>query len=106
MTQYVQEKVARLENPVTAWMLLSVIVALLFAYAYFVNGTIQNIVEAKDMKAKISSLTSSVSNLESEYLAERSTMSLSYAKSLGYSESSVNPIYIQKKGQSSISFNR
>ena len=48
MTQYVQEKVEKMENSVVAWVFLSLIITLSCVYAYFLNGTIQNIVEAKD----------------------------------------------------------
>jgi hypothetical protein len=106
MTQYVQEKVIKMENPVTAWALFSLIVGLVFVYAYFVNGTIQNIVEAKDMRVKISALTSSIGNLEASYLEKKGEITLEYAHSKGFVESSSSALYIAKKSEASLSFNR
>ncbi len=106
MTQYVQEKVAKMENPVVAWVLVSLILMLSCVYAYFVNGTIQNIVEAKDLRAKISAVTSSNGSLEAQYLAEKSSVDLAYAHSLGMVAGEGATVYIAKKSDTSISFNR
>lgn len=107
MTQYVQQKVASMERPVTVWILIGVAFALLFSYAYFVNGAIMNIVASKDMQAKISVLTSSVGDLESAYLAAKSTVTIEYARSLGFSEAKAGSYsYIAKKSASPLTFNR
>ncbi len=105
MTQYVAERVERLESPITAWILIVMIFALTCMYAYFVNGAVANIVEAKDMRAQISNITSSVGSLEAEYLAMKSDINLEYAHSLGYAESA-GTVYVAKSGPSSLSFNR
>lgn len=106
MTQYVQEKVEKIENPVTAWILLSLVIALACVYSYFVNGTIQNIVAAKDIRAEVSSLTSSLGKLEAQYLAKKSTVNEEYAKVFGYKDGSASTRYIIKGSQASLSFNR
>lgn len=106
MTQYVREKVEKMENPVVAWTLVSLIVMLACVYAYFVNGTIQNIVAAKDLRSNISTLTSSIGNLETEYLAAKSGVDLAYAQEQGFVSGESSTIYVAKKTDSSISFNR
>jgi uncharacterized membrane-anchored protein YitT (DUF2179 family) len=106
MTQYVQEKVAKMENPVVAWVLVSLILMLACVYAYFVNGTIQNIVEAKGLRTKISAVTSLNGSREAEYLAAKSSVDLTYAQTLGMISGEESTVYITKKSDSSISFNR
>ena len=106
MTQYVQERVEKMESPITAWILLSLVITLSCVYAYFINGTIQNIVEAKDMRTKISTLTSSVSGLETDYIAQKSSLDLAYAHEVGFSDGSQSTVYIAKKSEPSLSFNR
>ncbi len=105
MTQYVQEKVAYMERPVTAWALAGMIAALVLSYAYFVNAAIVNIVATKDMQVQISELTSEVGNLEAEYLAAKSALTLDEARSLGFVSSTSDASYITKTSFS-LSFNR
>lgn len=106
MTQYVQERVERMERPVTAWALLAIIFALICVYAYFVNGAIVNAVLAKEMRTEISSLTSSVGTLEAQYLALKSDVNLEEALASGFSESESDTIYVAKRGAAPLSFNR
>ncbi|HEU5114946.1 MAG TPA: hypothetical protein VFT82_04245 [Candidatus Paceibacterota bacterium] len=106
MTQYVQEKVARLEQPITAWVLLGIIGVLTIAYGCFINATITNIVSTKTIQAKIASLTPSVSALESRYLAAKSSITMDDALADGFSQSNADPIYISRATAGSLSFNR
>jgi hypothetical protein len=100
MTQYVKEKVAKIEQPVTAWILIGVIGALACAYAFFVSMAIANAVSAKEVSAKTAVLTTTVGDLEAEYLAAKSSVDLAYARTLGFEESKSGTIYIAKKGPS------
>lgn len=106
MTQYVQEKVERLENPVTAWVLLSLITVMIFVYAAFINATISNIVATKDLQSKVAVLTTSVSDLESQYLSLKSTVTSDYALSQGFSQPQSDTVYISRATVGSLSFNR
>jgi len=106
MTQYVQEKVAYMERPVTAWVLAGMIAALVFSYAYFVNAAIVNIVATKSMQVEISNLTSEVGNLEAEYLAAKSALSIDEAHVLGLVQPGSNPSYIAKRPSDALSLNR
>ncbi|MBX4209199.1 hypothetical protein KW799_00665 [Candidatus Parcubacteria bacterium] len=106
MTQYVQEKVERFERPITSWALLGVIFAFVFAYAYFINATISNIVATKDMQSKLGALTSSVSGLESRYLAAKSSLTKDDAFAMGFTEPKGEPVYVSKVSIGSLSFNR
>lgn len=106
MTQYVKEKVEKIERPITAWALLIVIGILGCAYGFFVAGAIANALAAKDMTAQASSLTASLGELESKYLSAKSSIDLSYAKSNGFLESAAGTIYISKAKTPSLSLNR
>jgi hypothetical protein len=106
MTQYVQAKIETMEQPITAWVLLSVAFLLMCAYAFFVNGAITHIVEAKDMQAEASQLASSIGNLESEYMAAKESLHIEYAQANGFSPSAVNTIYVAKQPLASLSFNK
>jgi hypothetical protein len=106
MTQYVQEKVEKLETPVTSWVLLGLIVAMSFAYACFINATIANIVATKDMQSKVSVLTTSVSSLESTYMAAKASVTADYALAQGFSQPKSDIIYISRANVGSLSFNR
>jgi hypothetical protein len=106
MTQYVQQKVAYMERPVTAWALTGMIALVAFSYAYFVNGAIVNIVATKDMQVRISDLTSQVGNLETEYLAAKSSLSMDEAATLGFAPAGTDVAYVAKTSSSALSFNR
>lgn len=106
MTQYVQEKVERLENPVTAWALLGLIGVMALVYAAFINATISNIVATKDLQSKVAVLTTSVSDLESQYLSAKSSVTADLAVAEGFSSPKSDPIYISRATSGSLSFNR
>lgn len=106
MTQYVEEKVERIEHPITSWALLAVIVCMVFAYAGFINATISNIVSTKDMQVRVGALTTSVSSLESSYLAAKSTITLEGALAQGFVPSKSDAVYISRASAGSLSFNR
>lgn len=107
MTQYVQERVASMERPVTVWVLIAMLAGLILSYGYFVNGAIVNIVATKDMQSKIASLTSSVGDLEASYLAAKSSITLDYAHTLGFAEvKSGASTYLAKRPADSLTFNR
>lgn len=100
MTQYVKEKVEKIERPITAWILISCISVLAFMYVFFVAGAIMNAVAAKNTSSEVASVSAAVSDLESKYLAAKSSIDLEYAKSMGFFESKSDTIYIAKKGTS------
>lgn len=106
MTQYVQEKVEKLEQPITAWAILAVIGVLLCAYAFFIHATISNIVATKNLQSQVSSLTSSVSNLESKYMALKSDITVDGALAMGFSQPKTDAVYISRVAANSLSFNR
>lgn len=106
MTQYVQEKVASMERPVTAWVLVGAAIVFLVLYGYFVNGAIVNIVATRDMQAQIADLTSKVGSLESTYLAAKSSITADYAHALGFDTANVNASYIAKRSIGALSFNQ
>lgn len=106
MTQYVQAKVEKLEQPVTARLLSGLIILSIFLYACFINSTIANIVSSKNMQLKISQLTSSVSGLESQYLVAKSNITSDYALAMGFTQPKSETIYISRVSVGALSFNR
>jgi len=106
MTQYVTAKVQTIEKPVTAWILLGVIAVLLSVYVYFVSGAVAHVIAAKDMQTNIAALSSSIGNLESTYLAAKSSLDLDSALASGYVEPKDVALYVSKKTPVALSFNR
>jgi hypothetical protein len=106
MTQYVNEKVEKIERPAFMWFLFGVIGVLGSFYAFFVAGAIANVIEAKDITSNVALVTSTIGELESKYLFAKSSIDLEYAKSEGFSASQSGTIYIAKQGSAAISFNR
>ena len=66
------------------WSLVIVLVFCLFSYGYCVRGAIVNIVERQNMETQLSVLNSKVSDLESEYIIAKSTITTELAQSLGF----------------------
>lgn len=106
MTQYIQEKVIHMERPITAWFLVGIALTLIFSYAYFVNASIMNIVQAKANQSQISTLVSSVGSLESTYLAGKSALTIESARAMGFVESKTDTTYIAKSSATALTFNR
>lgn len=106
MTQFVTAKVETLEKPITAWALLGIIGVLLSVYVYFVSGAVANVISVKDVQSRIAALSSSIGNLEANYLAAKSSLSLDMALSAGYSEPKEVALYVSKKTAVALSFNR
>lgn len=90
----------------TAWFLVGIALTLIFSYAYLINASIMNIVQAKENQAHISALVSSVGSLESTYLSGKASLSIDYARSLGFSEAKTETAYIAKNSNVALSFNR
>ena len=55
-------------------------------YAYFVNQTVMNIVERKNVENQIATLESDVSNLEFDFIAQKNTINLEFAYSQGFED--------------------
>ncbi len=62
----------------------ALVVALLFSYAYFVIGTIVEIVLREDYELAIKAKSSSLATLEAEYLKAQEQVTLEYASTLGF----------------------
>ncbi len=106
MTQFVTAKVQTIEKPVTAWALVGFIAVLICVYVYFVSGAVVNAIAVKDMQTQIASLTSSIGNLESTYLAAKSSITVESALAQGYSQPKEVAVYVAKQSGASLSFNR
>lgn len=106
MTQYVQAKIETMEQPMTAWLLLSLVFLFICTYAYFVNGAITYIIATKDRQGEFAQLASAVGNLEGQYLSAKNEINIEYGYSRGFTESLAGPIYIVKQPSVSLSFNK
>jgi len=68
------------------WTLLSFAFLATAVYLYCVGMTTFNIIKTQDVGREINSLRSSLSVVESDYIAKRNSIDLAYAKSLGFEE--------------------
>ncbi len=62
------------------------IVAIL--YIYFLAHTVFNVLAKKNLEVKMKSVATDVSNLELQYMSKDNSVDMSYAKGLGFVESS------------------
>lgn len=107
MTKFVKQKVEIMETPITVWTLIAISITLIVMYAYLVNASIVNIVNAKSVRAEIATLSTQVGSLESAYLLGKSSLTIEDARLLGFSETTSHPVYITRgETQPSLSFNR
>lgn len=66
------------------WFLSGVFFLGLFSYGYLVRGTIVDIVARQNMENQISTLSSKVLNLESEYIKVKNNITPTLAQNLGF----------------------
>lgn len=59
---------------------------LLFLYMYLINATVRNVVQYGQLEAQNSALSVQVDSLQSNYIAEKSAISLSVAYNEGYQD--------------------
>jgi hypothetical protein len=67
-------------------MMVSILVGIGLLYVYFVNLTIHNVVARTNAQKQIVELSSSVSELESEYIAIENKITLEVAYSKGFED--------------------
>ncbi len=70
------------------FVLSGIIVMLMISYAYFVNETVLNIVARKNIDSSMTALSSEVSEYEFEYMEYKNTITLDFANTYGFNESS------------------
>ncbi len=84
------------------WLLVSTIVLVALFYIYSVNQTIVMVAERNSIESKISAHRTSITRLESAYIAKKNEITMELAQSLGYSEAK-QIVYISKKSVSVLS---
>jgi outer membrane murein-binding lipoprotein Lpp len=84
-------------------LVFSIAISILL-YMYFINRAVMNIVEREKLSSEINSLQAHVAELESNYAALKSTVTLSTAYSLGFREVSAVQ-FIERRPLSSVSLN-
>ncbi|HRH22431.1 MAG TPA: hypothetical protein PLB51_00360 [Candidatus Paceibacterota bacterium] len=102
MTQYVLNNVKKMETPVTLWVACSLFVLLFALYIYFINGAIMLAVESKDINTEKAELVASMSDLETEYNALRSTISEEFAYGIGFTKPTIDAHFISLVGNTNV----
>ena len=89
------------------WGVCGAFMLLLFAYSYFLNASVWNVVERKNVEKEISVVGSRVALLEAEYFSETDKLTLATAKSLGFFESKETRFAVRGgEAQSVVTVNR
>ncbi len=68
------------------WTLVGILLLCAAFYMYSVTTTIHNTVALQNLENQASQMTYSISSEESQYIALRNTITLSYAYSLGFTD--------------------
>ena len=85
----------------------AVLFLLLFLYSFFINASVLNIVERKNIEKKLSETNSYVSTLETEYFNHIDNVNLDLALSVGFEEvSSSNFAYRKASDGRTVTLNR
>jgi len=66
--------------------LIVLLFALVSIYSYFINASVLNVVERKNIENTISTLGSNVSGLETEYFVKVDSVNIDLAISMGFKE--------------------
>lgn len=69
------------------WTLAGILLLCAGFYTYSITTTIHNVVERQNLENKASTLTLAIGANEFKYISMRNAITLSYAQSLGFSES-------------------
>jgi len=91
MFRKIEKRINNSHEPVKLcfWCLVICFVFCFASYGYFVRGSIVNIVARQSMEAELSSLSSKVSDLESQYIKAKNSITPELAVSLGFVAPSV-----------------
>lgn len=71
-------------SKIFCWSLVAVLAICLFSYGYFVRGITVNIVDRQNMERDISSLSTNVLTLESEYIRAKNSITGELALNMGF----------------------
>lgn len=77
------------------WTLAGMSVSAILLYAYFLNATVSNIVERKQLQKDIAVYNTKISELEFTYIQQQNKITLEKAKQIGFQEPD-NPRYVRK----------
>jgi hypothetical protein len=81
---------------ICCWSLITMLSLCLFSYGYFVRGITVNIVTRQNMESDISSLSSRVLALESDYIKAKNSITGELASNMGFVPVS-NQKFVQKQ---------
>jgi len=68
------------------WYTVLGLFALVMVYAYLVNKTVHNVAQRETIEREISQLTSTLSELEFNYIAKKNNINPEFAYSLGFKD--------------------
>jgi hypothetical protein len=68
------------------WYLTYTLIALVLVYIYCINVIVMGVVQRENLRTKFGALKTSVTNLESQYVAVSGTITLDLAHNLGYKD--------------------
>lgn len=94
MTQQIITTAKRLERPVTLYVFGVMVLLLAMSYIYLINGTVMHVVMRNSAEVEIATLTSSMGDLEGNYLALENSIDMAYANSLGFKEVKSDKAYV------------
>jgi hypothetical protein len=87
------------------YILASVLVVVFMLYAYLVNRTILNVVAREQTQKQITSLSSSIGNLEFKYITAKNSVTLDLAHSKGFIDSNSTTFIARKANSSTLTYN-
>ena len=80
--------IGRMSQKLLFYILAVILVGILFFYAFLVNKTVMNVVVREKTEDTVSTLSGSLGNLESQYLALESTITINLAYKKGFIDAS------------------
>jgi hypothetical protein len=90
-----QKKINNCEpTKVWIWSLLGVFAFCFFSYGYCVRGAIVNIVNRQNMETELTSLSSRVISLESDYIKAKNEVTEEFAYQLGFISPEANQKFV------------
>jgi hypothetical protein len=85
------------------YIMLALIVMMFSMYVYLVNATVMNVVARQDTERAISSLSTSIGELEFKYIGLKNSVTLELAHAKGFKDTS--PSSFLARNKSTLSYN-
>lgn len=86
------------------WILVGISILSLFVYVYAIHATARHVANRQELEKKVADISSNLNSLEFTFIELRNNVTMELAYNYGFQEVK-NPLYISRRGQSSLSFN-